>query len=307
MLDQPTLIRIFIGVGVLALIALLYSLYRPATSLVVTHRGPYPLTGQVSVISSAENPRMFLNDSDEAIQLFVYLDGNLRMGQSVANGSAGPSYDTGMYGECTCSSQSDCTNCDHTGYMKLLNIQNTFMLEVLNAPDASRQKSVSTQLYVKTQDNSSYGVETFPLPPLPEQKWTMITISKQGRQLFVYYNSTLVLSKKATHNFSTTLPTCAPVYVGDVTLSGNAAMVTYFSSHQTIQDVASRYQKMTDTRGNLNTMQVVPTSSSYAIVDSTQNGFVKSLCLDGSCFSSGTREIIPVIPPIYNSVETVYA
>jgi len=95
--------------------------------------------------------------------------------------------------------------------------------------------------------------------------------------------------------------------VGDATLSGNIAMVTYFSAHQGIRDVAARYQQMVDTRGNPNSAQVIPTSSSYKIVDASSNSFVRALCLDGSCLSSGTREIIPVIPPIYNSLETTYA
>lgn len=309
-ITSSTLVRVSIGVGVIILALFLYALFRPASSPNITKSGPYSITGGVSVIlatDSIDSRNIFLNHADEAIQLFVYLDGNMRMGQTVDSGSGGPHQDTGMYGACVCTSAADCTNCNHKGYKKLLNVQNTFVLEVLKAPDASRQNSVSTQLYVKTLNNATYGVETFPLPPLPEQKWTMITISKQGRQVFVYYNSTLVLSKKATHNFSTTLPTCEPVSVGDATLSGNIAMVTYFSSHQGIQDVATRYQQMVDTRGNPISAQVIPTSSSYRIVDANSNSFVRALCLDGSCLSSGTREIIPVIPPIYNSLETTYA
>jgi len=309
-ITSSTLIRVSIGVGVIVLALFLYTLFRPMSSLNITKSGPYSITGKVSVILATDSPdssKFFLNHADEAIQVFVYLDGNMRMGQTVDSGSGGPHQDTGMYGACRCTSAADCTNCDHKGYKKLLNIQDTFVLEVLKAPDASRQNSVSTQLYVKTLNNSTYAVETFPLPPLPEQKWTMITISKQGRQVFVYYNSTLVLSKKAMHNFSTTQPTCAPVQVGDTTLSGNVAMVTYFSAHQSMQDVAARYQKMVDTRGNPISAQAVPTSSSYKIVDAKSYNFIRALCLDGSCFSSGTREVIPVIPPIYNSLETTYA
>ena len=297
--------RILVGIAIIILIVFLYTLYRPASSPTVTKSGPYLLTGTTAVISASDNARAFLSDSDEAIQLFVYLDGNIRIGQSVDSGSSGSS---GMYGICNCASSSDCTACTQSGFKHLLNIQNVFNIQILKTPDASRQNSVSTQLSVKTQDNTNYSIETFPLPPLPEQKWTMITLSKQGRQLFVYYNSTLVLSKKTVHNFCTSLPpNCAPVSVGDNTLSGNAAMITYFSAHQGISDVTSRYQQMTDTRGNLISMQIVPTASSYTITHFTQNNFVSALCLDGSCFSSGVPEKIPVIPPIYNSPETFYA
>ena len=39
--------------------------------------------------------------------------------------------------------------------------------------------------------NSYIYIETFVLPPLPFQKWTMITINREGRRFDIYYNSTL--------------------------------------------------------------------------------------------------------------------
>jgi len=182
-------------------------------------------------------------------------------------------------------------------------------------PDASRQKSVSAQIVVKTvrsQDangSNQYVIETFPLPPLPEQNWTMITISKQGRQIFVYYNGGLVLSKKAYYTFSTKQPSNAtPVFAGDKNLSGNVAMATFFPSHQTIPDVLSRYNSMVDTRGNLNTLEAIPTSSSYTIRDSQNSPFIKTLCLDGSCINApAAPTIIPKIPSVYGPLETSYA
>ena len=329
---------------IIAVLVLLYVLYFPAKSSIITKRGmitggAWSLSKNIAVIESIENKKMMINDKDEAVQIFVYLDGNLRMGQAVDNGSAGPSMDTGMYERCQCTSATNCTPCvPHKGYNPVINIQDTFVLEILNTPDASRQNSVSTQIYVKTQNNATYNIETFPLPPLPEQKWTMITISKQGRQLNVYFNSTLVLAKKAQNNFSVTVPTCSPVSVGTIGLSGSAAMFTYFPSHQSIKDVAARYQQQVDTRGNLNGMNVVATSNSYRVVDAEQSSIVKTLCLDLSCvlppgislsqlLSSGlslsqmiqlasasgqgvsgqTPHTISKIPPIYNSLETVYA
>jgi hypothetical protein len=315
-----------IGLVVIIILgAFLYVLYRPAAAVITTKRGPYALSNSIAVITSDENRKMMLNDSDEAIQCFVYLDGNMRMGQVIQEGSSGPTR-AGLYNKCKCAGITDCTNCtnncrknltdptdtrkycDHAGYNTVINIQDTFVLEILNAPDASRQNSVSAQIYVKTQNNDITNIETFPLPPLPEQKWTMITISKQGRQISVYYNSTLVLAKKAQNNFCVTTPTCSPVSVGANGLSGSAALITYFSSHQTIQDVTVRYQEQVDTRGNPSTMSVVPTSNSYAIVDSQQSSFIKTLCLDLSCFNSAARaQASPKIPAIYNSLETVYA
>lgn len=308
--------------GLVALGVFLYTVFYPAKATSVTKRGPYELlapgNGRTEIFSTDENKKLMINPQDEAIQFFLYLDGNLRMGQAVESTPSGPSQETGMYQLCECSSITDCTNCtsstrSHSGYQTVMNIQDTFVLEVLNTPDASRPNSVAAQIYVKTHvsdvsANGKANIETFPLPPLPEQKWTMITISKRGRQINVYFNSTLVLAKKAQNNFSTVTPTCSPVSIGSNSLSGKVAMVTYFDSHQTVSNVAARYKEQTDTRGNLNTMNAVPTSTSYAVVDSQQSSFIKTLCLDLSCFKPGPNaQALPTIPPIYQSLETQYA
>jgi hypothetical protein len=312
-------------VGLLALGIFLYTVFYPAKATFFTKRGPYELLApgnKRNEIFSADNDnKIMIKSQDEAIQFFVYLDGNLRMGQAIETGISvssqeTPSQETGMYQLCLCTSKTDCKNCtsltnSHKGYETIINIQDTFVLEVLSTPDASRPNSVAAQIYVKTligtTNTHRAQIETFPLPPLPEQKWTMITISKQGRQINVYYNSTLVLAKKAQNNFCTIIPACSPVSIGSNSLSGKVAMVTYFSSHQTISDVTARYQAQTDTRGNLETMNVVPTNNSYMLVDSKQSSFIKTLCLDLSCFRPGpTGQTLPTIPPIYQSLEREY-
>jgi hypothetical protein len=306
-----------IAVGLVILLAFLYSVFFPAKANSVSASGPFELLAPGNIRNGVfgndvdRSNKFMINDMDEAIQFFVYLDGTLRMGQSIEAGSSGsniPSQDSGLYQKCQCTSNSDCTNClPHRGYQTIMNIQDTFILEILNSPDASRPNAVAAQIYVKTQIQNNFNIETFPLPPLPEQKWTMVTISKQGRQINVYYNSTLVLAKKAQNNFATQTPTCAPVSVGSNSLSGKVAMVTYFNSHQTISDVAARYQAQTDTRGNLNSLQIKPSSTSYTMVDNSPYGFVKSLCLDLSCFSGLIkREKLPTIP-VNTVMETQYA
>jgi hypothetical protein len=309
-------------VALIALGVFLYTILYPAKATSVTKRGPYELIApgnkRNEIFSTEDDKTLMINSYDEAIQFFVYLDGNLRMGQAVQTGRSGPSQETGMYQICPCNTVTDCTNCtsaerSHSGYQTVINIQDTFVLEVLNTPDASRPNAVSAQIYVKTHlsdgpTDIKANIETFPLPPIPEQKWTMITISKQGRQINVYFNSTLVLAKKAQNNFSTVTPTCSPVSIGSNSLSGKVAMITYFETHQTVSDVAARYQEQTDTRGNLNTMNAVPTSSSYALVDSQQSSFIKTLCLDLSCFNPGPKsQALPKIPPIYQPLDTQYA
>lgn len=301
-------------VTVVAIGIFLYVIYRPSLVGSIGFKGPFsllaPSNKRTEIFSAGGNNKtLMISDMDEALQFFVYLDGNLRMGQAVQTANGQPSPTSGTYDPCKCNTATDCTNCAHGGYQTVINIQDTFVLEILNTPDASRQNSVSAQIYVKTQNNTTYNIETFPLPPLPEQKWTMITISKQGRQINVYYNSTLVLAKKALNNFSTTTPSCpSAISCGSNSLSGSIGLVSYFPSHQTIQDVSARYQNQTDTRGNLNTLNVVPTETSYRIESSGDFSFIKTLCLDLSCFNMGsTSQKPPNIPPIYNSLETQYA
>jgi len=308
---------VIIVIGIIILVGFIYIMFfsTAPTAAPVLKRGPFSLKGGIEVIGVSDlgsSPNDFLTAGEAAFQCFVYLDGNVRTGNASDCGTdpSLPSCGTGTYQECPCGTDISCLQCVHPGYKNLLNIYDTFRLEILNFPDASRQNSVSAQIVVKTSpSDTTYAVETFPLPPLPEQKWTMITISKQGRQIFVYYNSTLVLSKKALHTFSVTPPASqTPVHAGDMTLSGTVAMATFLPSHQAIPDVVSRYQQSVDTRGNLNTLQVVPTSSSYTINDTSASSILSKFCLDGSCFKSTTpRTIVPVIPSIYSPMETVYA
>jgi len=289
-------------------------------SPLVVNRGPYNLKGGIQVVKASDlgkDPNAFLTEGEGAFQCFVYLDGNVRTGNASDCGTdpALPSCGTGLYQECQCGNDLSCQACKHPGYKSLINLYDTFKIEVLTQPDASRQNSVSAQIVVKTtpsQDgngNNSYAIETFPLPPLPEQKWTMITVSKQGRQIFVYYNGTLILSKKALHTFSVIPPASQiPVYAGDATLSGNIAMITFYPSHQGIPDVANQYSSMVDTRGNLNSLPAVPTSSSYKIEDTSPSAIASTLCLDGSCLKMRSAPTtISTIPSIYSPLETSYA
>ena len=307
---------IIIAIVVVILSGFLYLVVAPQGSPQAVYNGPFPLNnpGGLSIIkasSISSSPNAFLLAGEGAFQCFLYLDTTLRTSGTADCGIGvnQPSCGTGTFQECPCDDIS-CSNCAHSGYKTLINLYDTYSIEILTAPDASRQNSVSAQITMKTSPSSgNFAIETFPLPPLPEQKWLMLTISKQGRQIFVYYNGDLVLSKKAMHTFSTALSTSADpaAIVGDNNLSGNLAMATFFQNHQTIPDVANRYQSMVDTRGNLNTMPVVPTTLSYNI-QSNPRGLISQLCLDGSCFSGAAPQTaVPTIPSIYNPLQTSYA
>ena len=121
---MSTLLKIIIGFGIVILILFMYSVFSPGKSPSVTAKGPFPLTpnpadttDKTIIINTDDTRKRILNDRDEAVQLFVYLDGNIRMGQTVDGGSGGPNSITGMYGDCTCTDV-NCDNCQHTGYRK---------------------------------------------------------------------------------------------------------------------------------------------------------------------------------------------
>ena len=311
---------LFVGVGISILVAIIYLFINvyPKSLPQVLNRGPYALTGGIQVVGSSDlgsTPNAFLTAGEGAFQCFVYLDGNVRTGNASDCGTdpATPSCGTGTYQECHCGTDVNCTSCIHTGYKNLLNLYDTFKIEILTMPDASRQKSVSAQITLKTAPSqTTYAIETFPLPPFPEQKWTMITVSKKGRQIFVYYNNILVLSKKALHTFSLTPPASQiPAKAGDINLSGSLAMASFFPNHQIIPDVEKRYAQMVDTRGNLNTMEATPSSISYSVSNTGTSFFgniISFLCLDGSCFNKARAPVvIATIPSIYSPMKTSYA
>jgi len=160
-----------------------------------------------------------------------------------------------------------------------------YNLEILNVPDASRQNSVSAQLSVRTQAGTDAYVETIPLPPLSLQKWTMITLTKEGRRISVYYNDTLVSSSKTLNMISTMNPSGTIVQAGDSGLSGTIALITMNSGVQTIGEVAAFYSANTDTRGSPSSILTGSGNFSANIDTVKKSSLLSTLCLDGSCLS----------------------
>lgn len=149
---------------------------------------------------------------------------------------------------------SDCTSCAHPGFTPVIDLYGIAKLEIVPAPDAGRQGQVTVQLTVKTFDASTgaYYIETIPLPHITYQKWTMITIARDGRQFYIYYDKALVLSKKTMYipiiNQLTTNLT--GVKSGSPGLIGQLANITLYPSRLTVLDVEKNYTALADTRGS---------------------------------------------------------
>jgi hypothetical protein len=167
-----------------------------------------------------------------------------------------------------------------------MNISNVIRVELLAAPDAGRPNAASAQLVVRTvgmgtpegqQGESLPKVqtifeETIPLPEIPFQKWTFITIAREGRRFDVYYNGKIVMSKR-TQNVMDTRAAFGPITAGDPNLVGKIAFVQTFPQKLTQTDVMANYKANSDTTGQ-------PTlSAPGSIFDYLPN------CKDGGCIS----------------------
>lgn len=180
----------------------------------------------------------------------------------------------------------DANSCKHPGFLKLLNFQDSFYIELLQAPDASRpglpktQVCITTTAIQKNQQNQNQQVnylETFPLPPLPLQKWVMVTIVRRGSDFDFYYNNTLVSSIKTTNvpYFTATSATFA-----EKGIKGIAKYVHTINKGSSAADVAADHARNADTNG-----EPTPLLFSNLTVD---------LCPSGNCFKG--PEIRPANP-----------
>jgi hypothetical protein len=150
--------------------------------------------------------------------------------------------------------------CSHNGYLNILTIAGVVGLEILLVPDAGRQDSAMVQLTVKTETQPLSGnnttlsqkyIETMVLPPIPYQKWVMVTIAREGRRFDIYYKDALVLSQKTMNMpISKTMDTNGKgVTSGTNGLVGILSSVTMYTNRQSSVDVDRAYSRLADTRG----------------------------------------------------------
>lgn len=254
----------------------------------ITTQGPLALETSPQVLDTAGSQTMLISSNAGSFQAFVYPLPFQRTGQAVVCSTSGtpgqPDCSSGKYGICPCSG-TDCSPCKHTGYVNILNISNLVRIELLAAPDASRQNASATQLVVRgTRANTAYVAgnttnisptetveETISLPNLPIQRWTMITVAREGRRFDVYYNNKLVLSKRAQYILDTS-SAVGPIIAGDSLLNGKIALIQVYPIKLTAVDVSVNYSNLTNTNGE----------PSLSTDTSILNGV--NFCPGGSCF-----------------------
>ncbi len=244
--------------------------------------GPFDLSQSKEIGDTKASQTIIARSNSGSLQAFVYplafqRTGKLSMCSDGSTPRPGePDCNSGRFGICACQG-TDCTQCKHIGYVNILNISNVIRIEMLTAPDASRQNAALVQLVVRTlrnnptKNDTEVVEETLVLPEIPLQKWTMVTIARDGRRFDVYYNNKLVSSKRTEHMIDTN-SAVGPILAGDPNLSGSVAYAEVFDRRLTQAEVAATYSRLADTNG-----QPYLSKSKFDI-----NDFL-SICKDGNC------------------------
>jgi hypothetical protein len=249
-----------------------------------TSKGVEPvLLQKAPQIGTTDESQKYLRGNAQTYQLFVYMIPGQRTGKAtVCDTKPGgdPSCSTDRYGLCVCD-KNDCTKCMHLAYANLVNIGNVVKVEVLSSPDAGRPNAASAQLTLRTtgigpgQTQPQVNMETFALPPIPFQKWVLLTVSREGRRFDIYYNDALVFSKRAQYSLDTSAG-ASPIVVGQSDFTGVAVLPSLTEGRMSADDVTKSFQTKANTNGE-------------PIIPMTMDIFKKlHPCPDGPCFKAPT-------------------
>jgi hypothetical protein len=219
--------------------------------------GPTMLDKSTNLIPPSDS-EFYLKAPQSTVQFFVYLSPMQRTATTHICGDepGQPSCSNGRYPVCECVG-TDCTECKHKGYYSLLNIFGAVMMEISSLPDASRQSQAAVQLVVRTQINLipdttpvlNSIIETLVLPPIPYQKWTMITISRDGRRFDIYYDNNLVVSHTMLNTVTTTAWDSRGPMAGDTNMLGQIGLFNITPTVSNSLTVSAAYTSQADTRG----------------------------------------------------------
>jgi hypothetical protein len=174
-------------------------------------------------------------------------------GDSAPTISFAPSCTDYSYKSCSCAA-SDCTRCGLTdsasAYLsKLLSIGTSLELWASGYTSQNDKPYVPALLKIRTaSDSAQHYTESVPLPALPLQKWTVVTIVKEGRRFDVYFGEKLVTSKLCDH-----VPyppgSMDAWYAGNPKWHGKIGLFVGTKAAQSSADVAADVQSLVNTRG----------------------------------------------------------
>jgi len=154
---------------------------------------------------------------------------------------------------CKCSA-TNCGNCalDSTasGYLSnLLKIGDFVELWASGYTNQNDKPYVPALLKVRTgASNSQHNMESIPLPAIPLQKWTVITIVKEGRRFDVYYGAKLQTSQLSDYVPVPPDPTQQWV-AGNSRWKGQIGFFMGFNKAESATDVLSDVEGLVNSRG----------------------------------------------------------
>jgi len=255
--------------------------------------GPLDLSKEGTAFDAA-SCSAFAEGAGATIEGFFFINPLQRTPTAISCNSPGnPSCEDGRFHTCVCASMTDCTNCSRNGYIPLIKVADVFTMEILSAPDAGRQGKAMAQLAIKTGtvadasgNTSTSHIEFIALPAVSLQKWTMISIVREGRRYDVYYDGALVASKKTTYMMAN-IGSPDAVKIGHPGFNGYAALLNFYDFVRSGLDASASYSKLSDTRGvpyvQLPSDVIAATSSMFAMPNVSLNFKMPSLCPSGSC------------------------
>lgn len=157
------------------------------------------------------------------------------------------------YRACKCIG-SDCSKCgldsSRTGYLsKLLTLGDYVQLWASGYTSQNDKPYVPALLKIRTgTDGSQHYMESIPLPAIPLQKWTVVTIVKEGRRFDVYYGAKLQTSKLS--DFMPVTPdNTLQWFAGNSRWKGKIGLFMGFNKAFFAPDVKADLENLLDTRG----------------------------------------------------------
>lgn len=167
------------------------------------------------------------------------------------NKALAPSCTDYSFQACSCT-DAGCGNCSlkEGNYLsKLVWISDSMELWASGYTSQNDKPYIPTILKIKTaKDAGNFYIETVSLPAIPLQKWTVITIVKEGRRIDVYYGAKAVASSY-TNYVPVPANASANTYAGNVGWKGSVGFFMGSLGTRTSADVEKDVSTIVDTRG----------------------------------------------------------
>jgi hypothetical protein len=165
------------------------------------------------------------------------------------NTSFKPSCDNFEFKKCACDNK-NCSRCDiQNSYLtKLLAIGDSVEFWASGYTSENDKPYVPALLKIKTANSTNtHFMESVSLPALNLQRWTVVTIVKEGRRFDVYYGTKLVKSKLL--EYIPVPPEAKDWYAGNSRWKGKIGLFKGFEGSLSTEQIEEDVSNLVDTRG----------------------------------------------------------